>query len=218
MQQVKAVWSLLSGLIAAEEAPELGAAMREVIDLCAAAQPHPDWARLRELDYAGDARRMRDWFDQALREEPPTEPVRGLYFALCHPMTDEANLTADMELVGTRRFDPADRGMDWVYSRHYFPDLYASSGAMHRLYGIAHGTHEFGVSVPGVLGNDAEYPVGLAFAVLATRAVLEGRTTGGLPTDADRVGVAAGWADGDLLLIGEVTAAGFVPPTDVVGP
>lgn len=50
----------------------------------------------------------------------------------------------------------------------------------------------------------------LPFAVLVARAILEGRTIADLPTDTDRVGVAAGWSEGDTLFIGEVTARGFL--------
>lgn len=94
---------------------------------------------------------------------------------------------------------------------HYFPEAYAESHALHALYGLAYRTHELCVEVEGALGNDAEWPIGLAFVVLAARAILEGRTVADLPTDADRVGVAAGWGEGDMLFIGEVTAHGFIP-------
>ncbi|HEX7086272.1 MAG TPA: hypothetical protein VF198_07900 [Vicinamibacterales bacterium] len=96
-------------------------------------------------------------------------------------------------------------------SRPYFPEAYAGSNALRALYGLANRSHELGAEVEAALGNDAEWPIGLAFAVLAARAILEGRTVADLPTDADRVGVAAGWGEGDMLLIGEVTAHGFIP-------
>ena len=172
---------------------------------------HPDWASLRAIDYAGDVPALRAWFERALSTEPPPAPVRGLYFAVCHPLLDIGEATADMELVGTAAYDPADANLDWLFSRHYFPQDYAGSAALRALYGIAYRTHESGVEVEGALGNDAEWPIGLAFAVRAARAILEGRTVADLPTDGDRVGVANGWGDGDRLLIGEVTADGFIP-------
>jgi hypothetical protein len=198
-------------LVAAAEPPELSSGVRRVIDLCERAAPHPDWASLRAIDYGAEVPALRRWFERTLSSEPPDAPLRGLYFALCQPVLDTGQVTADMELVGTGEYDAKDPHLEWLFSRHYFPESYARSPALRRLYGVAYRTHDFGADVEGALGNDAEWPIGLAFGVLAARAILEGRTTADLPTDMSRVGVAAGWAEGDMLLIGEVTDRGFVP-------
>jgi hypothetical protein len=205
------VGQVLSRVIGSPHPVDLAATMLEVIGLCEAAVPHPDWAMLREVDFAADVPVLRAWLDGLLRDDPPDAPLRGLYFALCHPMPDAETVTADLEVVGTSKYDRSDPGMRWLFSRRYFPEQYAASPAMGRLYHIAYGTHEFGAQVPGSLGNDAEWPIGLAFAVLASRAILEGRTADDFAADQPRVGVAAGWIDGDLLLIGEVAAGGFEP-------
>ena len=198
-------------LIASNVSVDVGSGMRSIIDLCEREYPHSSWSALRSIDYTADAAALRTWFDHTLSTEPPSAPLRGLYFAVCQPILNSGEVTDDIQIVGTAEYEPDDIDMEWIFSRHYFPKAYASSAALHELYGVAYGTHAFGVESKGVLGNDAEWPVGLAYAVLATRAVLEGRTVGDLPTDAKRVGVAAGWGEGDMLLIGDVTATGFVP-------
>lgn len=198
-------------LVAAVEPPDLGAGVRSIIALCERDVPHPDWASLQAIDYAREVAPLRAWFDRSLSSEPPEAPLRGLYFALCQPVLETGQVTADMQFVGTTEYDAADQDLQWLFSRHYFPDAYAASAALHQLFGLAYRTHDLGGEVEGALGNDAEWPVGLAFGVLAARAILEGRTIADLPTDAARVGVAAGWGQGDMLLIGEVTDRGFAP-------
>jgi len=209
--QASVIGAAIDRLVASAAPLDVGSGVRNVIDLCERDFPHSDWAALRAIDYTGDAADLRAWFDRTLATEPPSAPLRGLYFALCQPVLESGEVTADMQVVGTAEYQPDDADMEWLFSRHYFPEAYARSTALHQLYGLAYGTHDFDTEIQGVLGNDAEWPVGLAYAVLAARTILEGRTVADLPTDARQVGVAAGWGDGDMLLIGDVTADGFVP-------
>jgi hypothetical protein len=208
--QPSVIGAAIDRLLASAVPLDVGSGVRSIIDLCERDFLHSDWAALRAIDYTADAVALRGWFARTLATEPPSAPLRGLYFALCQPVLESGEVTADMQLVGTAEYEPDDVDMEWLFSRRYFPEAYASSAALHQLYGLAYGTHDFGTEIQGVLGNDAEWPVGLAYAVLAARSILEGRTVGDLPTDARRVGVAAGWGEGDMLLIGDVTENGFV--------
>jgi hypothetical protein len=198
-------------LVASNVLLDVGSGVRSIIDLCEREYPHSGWSALRSIDYTADAAALGVWFNHTLSSEPPSAPLRALYFAVCQPILESGEVTDDIGLVGTAEYEPEDINMEWIFSRHYFPQSYASSAALHELYGVAHGTHDFGVEIKGVLANDAEWPVGLAYVVLATRAVLQGRTVADLPTDSKQVGIAAGWGEGDLLLIGDVTENGFVP-------
>ena len=204
------VGAAIDGIVAARTLPDMTTAMREVIALCEQDYPHPDWARLRALDFEGEIPALRAWFERTLLTYAPATPLRGMYFALSHPVGANGEPTLDLDLIGTETYDPADVDMEWLFSRHYVPDVYAGSRVLGQLYSIsydaARGRH-FGVEP---LGNDAEWALGLSFAVLAGRAILDGRHSTELASDADRIGVAAGWGEGDLLPIGELTKDGFV--------
>lgn len=205
------VAAAIGRLVTSTHAPDVGDGVRSVIDICERESAHPDWAALRAIDWTADAEALRVWFDRVLAAEPPEAPLRGLYFALCQPMMDSGGVTTDMQCVGTAEYDANDRSLEWLFSRHYFPEAYAESAALHQLYGIAYGTYSPVEQVDGVLGNDAEWPVGLAYAVLAARMILECRSVSESPATAGAVGVAAGWGGGDMVLIGELTEVGFVP-------
>jgi hypothetical protein len=209
--QPAVIGAAIGRLVASTTLLDVGSGVRSIITLCEQDYPHLSWSALRKIDYTADAAALGMWFNHTLSSETPSAPLRALYFPVSQSILESGEVTDDMQVVGTAEFEPEDINMEWIFSRHYFPDAYASSAALHEVYGIAYGTHTFGVEIKGVLGNDAEWPVGLAYAVLATRAVLQGRTVGDLPTDSKRVGIAAGWGEGDLLLIGEITEDGFMP-------
>src|SRR5690348_6611109 len=46
--------------------------MSHVIDVCAAAFPHPDWKRLALLPFDKDVESLATWIPSVLRREPPT--------------------------------------------------------------------------------------------------------------------------------------------------
>ena len=192
---------------------DVAAGVRSIVDLCARHSPHPDWPAIRAIDWGADVPRLRSWFHETLIHEAPPEPLAGIYFACCQPVLQSGGATADLELVGTREFDANDVNQEWIFTRHYFPKAYAESAALDQLYGLCYRTHDWRHPVLGALANDAEWPVGLAFGVLAARASIEKLTVRDLPAKSDRVGVAAGWDEGDLLVIGEVTPRGFAPAT-----
>jgi hypothetical protein len=60
------------------------------------------------------------------------------------------------------------------------------------------------------LENDAEYPLCLAYSTLAVAHALSKMTVRSISPTPDRLGVAAGFHDGDILILGELTNTGFV--------
>jgi hypothetical protein len=198
-------------LARAGTAPDFGAGLTEIIDLAAAQTPHADWARLRAVDTAGEAAHLRAWFEASLAAQPPAEPLHGLFFTVCNPVLANGDATTDLDLGGTRFSDAEDPG--WLFTQVYRPPSYAGAPFLHQLYGIAYGTRDYRHPVSGVLKNDAEYPLGLAYAVLAAHAILDGRTSRDVPCAAPVISVAAGFGEGDIALVGDLTATGLVPNT-----
>ena len=200
-------------LVAAPGPVDVAAGVRSIVDLCARHSPHTDWPAIRAIDWGADVPRLRGWFRETLIHQAPNEPLAGVYFACCHPV-QPSRATADLEFIGTREFDATDVNQEWIFTRHYVPKTYAESAALDQLYGLSYRTHDWRHPAPGALANDAEWPVGLAFGVLAARAIVEELTGRDVRAKSDRVGIAAGWDEGDLLVIGEITARGFVRATE----
>lgn len=188
--------------------------VRRIMDHCARHQPHRDWARLRALDYAAEIPRLDAWLDGLIANDPPMKTARGFFFNVCNPGLPDGSIRTDIELIGTPRYDPNDVRLDWLYTANYYPRPYAQSPALHEMHGIAYGGHRWWLLGPkaGVLGNDAEYPIGLAFGALAARELMGRRTPTRMGTRARAVGVAAGWGEGDVLFVGELTARGLASP------
>jgi hypothetical protein len=181
----------------------------QILDLAAATTPHADWARLRTIDASVEAARLNQWFDWSLAAKPPDGPLHGLFFNVCNPIRADGVVTTDLDLGGTRQ--SADEDADWLFKQVYRSPDHAHAPVLDALYEIAYGSHDFGDPASGALQNDAEYPVGLAYAVLAARAIVEGRTSRDVAGPGAVVSVAAGFGEGDIALVGNLTPTGFNP-------
>lgn len=173
--------------------------MQSVIDECVRQRPHPDWERLRQIDFDADRERIEGWFALAFPNPPGFAP-RGLWFGICNPVIDDEP-TAGIYAGCSPDFDSVS--IDWaaeIDAPHC--GSYLDSFALREIYRIA---YESGDS----LGNDAEYPLALAYGAMAADAALK---NGKLPPAFHALmGAAAGFDSGDLLFLGEFAAGRFVP-------
>jgi hypothetical protein len=184
--------------------------MKEVISICEKYLPHRDWKRMAKIDYDSDVARLRSWIPRVYKKEPPPFVTVGLYFGLCNPCTlndygEPGRIWADMYIGMLGQYQPRDSKQKWLWgeNRHYPECGYARSKALRRIYQIAYADEDEG------LGNEAEYPLCLAFGALAVCSLLRSLLAK-VRVEAP-VGIVVGFDEGDLLTIGELTKAGFVP-------
>ena len=175
--------------------------MAEIIGVCQDSFAHADWTRLAALDWSADAEQVRRWVPRLLDQEPPQSELAGLWFGLVNPIT-AGTVRSDIHLVGTRDYDPDDADYEWTLTGIYYPDAYANPSCLEQLYAIAY-ENEHG------LRNDAEWALALAFGCAATAYALEPLSAVSVSAGGRRVGVAAGFDDGDFLALGELTRDGF---------
>lgn len=170
-----------------------------IIQYCAATHPHPDWSALRTQDVAGDLRQFQQWLETMMRTMPPPAPITGLWFGLFNP-TVQGHVTADLHLIGAP-YDATD--FNWLFRQRWgsgTPD--SGSTVLESIYQIAY-RNEDG------LGNDAEYPLALAYAALAIRHLAQ-RMGPTLLGDATQRVIHVGFDSGDFLCIGAVQQNGLV--------
>jgi hypothetical protein len=103
------------------------------------------------------------------------------------------------------QYEADDEELSWLWNgeRHYPDNAYAHSASLRSIYEIGYGGDSG-------LGNDAEWPLCLAFGAFAVRSLLRGQSRRLVASTAPRIGVAVGFNDGDVLKIGELTDRGFV--------
>jgi hypothetical protein len=175
--------------------------MAALVDYCQAASPHPDWGQLRTLPYS-DLSSLHDWIKQPFRDEPSAGPLQGLWFGLFNPDKD-GEVVADIYVSGSERFDPSPYSNEWAVAPCWWPNArYANSHMLADIYRIAYRE--------GGLGNDAEYPLCLAYGAFAVRALLEQTDPMLVLGASDSLGVAVGFDGGDFVLLGEFGPSGFV--------
>ncbi len=178
-------------------------AMIGLIDRCEAAHPHPDWARLGALPYA-NLRPLVEWIERPFHEEPPAQPLRGLWFGLFNPCNDGEPL-ADIYVCGSERFDSNPGSNAWAVHPFWWPgSRYAGSVVLADIYRIAYRD--------GGLGNYAEYPLCLGYGAFAVRELLTLVEPALILGESDSLGIAVGFDSGDFVLLGELSKSGLALP------
>lgn len=192
--------------------------LTRIIDLCAASQPHNEWDRFRELPIESDLAHLQRWMSGVLSSDPPSASITGLWFGLFNPVRHELP-TADLYVAGAP-YDPDDD--EWNIPLRWRPEGgEAGSSVLDGIYRIAYpevGAH--GASSPAehdaysdamknLLGNDAEYPLCLAYAGLAVRWLATRLESDLLLGDATERVLVTGFDSGDYICIGALTAAGL---------
>ena len=197
-----AIFAKIQELVASDHSAS--ACMGEVIAICSRNVSHPDWSRLYALDYDGDVASLTSWIARVFERQPAPFPIQGLWFGLCNP-TAHGKVWADMYVGSLAQYAPDDEELGWLWKgeRHYPEDAYAHSASLKSIY-------EIGYSGDSGLGNDAEWPLCLAFGAFAVRSLLRGQSTQLVASTAPRIGVAVGFDSGDMLKIGELTDRDFV--------
>lgn len=179
--------------------------MDEIIAMCSCDVPHADWSRLSALDYDGDVASLSSWVGEVFEREPALFTIQGLWFGVCNP-TYRGEVWADMHVAALGQYAPDDEELGWLWEegkRHYPDNAYAHSSSLRSIY-------EIGYDAADSLGNDAQWPLCLAFAAFSAHSLLRGQTTRLVASSAPRIGVAVGFDGGDMLKIGELTESGFV--------
>jgi hypothetical protein len=179
--------------------------MKEIVAICEKNLPHKDWQRFARIDFDSDVTRLHKWIPRVYKREPPPFLTLGLYFGLCNPGTlneygEPGRVSADMYIGMLGQYQRSDPKFKWLWGdlRHYPDSGYARSTALRSIYRIAYADEDDG------LGNEAEFPLCLAFGALAVRSILRNERV------EHPVGVVVGFEEGDCLRIGELTEAGFV--------
>ena len=176
--------------------------MHAVIAECNAQRPHTDWQVFRDLDYGADAERLRHWLSDVYRDEAATL-FKGLWVGLVQLIRD-GETVADAYLAAAAKFEAG--AIDWTDGLEWAGEnSYLNSKILKSIYRLAYGRQDG-------LGNDAEYPLVLAYGAMA---VIEALQQPLLPFALRSLqGVSVGYDGGDFLFLGEFRDGRFV--TDVM--
>jgi hypothetical protein len=176
--------------------------MLVVIEECSRQKPHPDWKMFEHINFEADAAAIQNWLSSAFDTQEPESAVRGLWFGLVN-LSDGNNTTADMYVGGSPHFDEGD--IDWASELSAINECnYLNSVVLHEIYAKAYRDET------GALGNDAEYPLALAYGTIAAVQSLRGDGLH-VPSLSSARGAAAGFDSGDFLFLGTVEHGRYNP-------
>lgn len=186
--------ALLNRLI--RERVPIRTGMDAVIEQGSRSLPHKDWDRIRAVAWEKEVALIAAWLIVTLVKEPAPFPIRGLWFGICNVTYGDDPMSMDLFLGAMAQWDPADQDCQWVHGkqRHFPANGYLRSKVLAEVYAIA--------NEDGGLGNDAEYPVCLAFAALAVMNMTQKVWMGRVLDIKVPVGIAVGFDGGDVMRVG----------------
>lgn len=198
------VWHMILERIEAlaEADASIGKGMFSIIELTEPYFPHEDWYRLCYLDY-DDTAEMDAWLRGVLEREPLPQDTKGLFFGLFNPYNDAHQPSADLYVAGSTLFRADDLRCEWACDPRYLPQgRHAKSEVLDAIYRIAYDQE-------GGLQDKAEYPLCLAYGILITKHLLTTLAPSRILGQAEEIGVAVGYDDGDCVVLGKVDRGGF---------
>lgn len=183
---------LFQSIMASVAAPgTIAQRMHKLIDECERQRPHSDWAHIRRIDFDADLPALTQWLAGAWREGALHEGHQGLWFGIVNPIVDDEPVT-DLYLASSPAYDDDD--VEWNGGIDLRDGVsYLDSAVLADIHRVAYGAQ-------GGLGNDAEYPLALAYGAMAACSALAQHTLA--PELGALRGAAAGFDSGDALFIG----------------
>lgn len=197
----------------------VGESMRALVDYCSSLFPSDEWVPMRALPF-DELRPLENWLRQTFEQSPPSVSLQGLWFGLFYPnrafKSMACTTVADMAVVGSDEFSEEDEDdeddFEWASEPVWSPERSAESEVLAELYQLAYGPSIEDYDEWGpLLGNNAEYPIGLGYAAFSIRHLFK---TMPAPFFLDAVrskelGIAVGFNDGDGIVLGSLTRKGF---------
>jgi len=180
--------------------------LSEMTEWCAQHLPHDDWNRIRSLDVSEDEKKALKWIPDVLKKHPCPFEIQALYFGLAEMANSKDEEFADLYVAFMGQYDPADKEAQWVFGeRRHYPDKASLKVKTLKAAGLIF-NRENGEG----LGNDGNFMFSLSYTFLLVTSLTSPEFYTRLGTQAERIGMLAGWDSGDLMRPGELTKAGFV--------
>lgn len=171
------------------------------LDLLDSSRPAPLWRQLRATDTATDLQATEVVVRGLVRASLPPPGLSGLWFGLHEiaELDDLSDVQPVISLTGGTTF-PDD---DWLFDQDWSPSEFLPTPV---LRGLASGAS---VDDDPDLAWLVTYALTFAYAVGLVAEVLRGDAGGALLGDRASLAVAVGFHDGDIVLLGSLSADGL---------
>lgn len=164
------------------------------------ARPSEVWSAIGDIDYLADVRALVDWIPAKLAEDPPDD-LSALWFGLYEvagPDLSRESTEAVLAVSG----GPGYPNPDWLDDQTWYPGGYAPTPGLRSILPIA-------ASGGSEIFSLASYVVVFSYVLgLVVTALGQVDRTRVLRRWA-RLGIAAGFHDGDIVDVGILTRTGF---------
>lgn len=173
---------------------------RAVVNHAAVALPAPCWDAIADIDTATDVDYVTDWLTTYLASVEKPENWSGLWFGLYETDNAQGTTEAVLEVEGNVGF-PHDQ--EWLFNSLWDFAGYAPTPGLRRLIPIA-------AQEPYLLQDFVSYAVVLTYTMALTADVIDRVSPSTLLEGRSLMGIATGFHNGDITMIGTVYPTGFV--------
>ena len=176
--------------------------MGDVLGIVDGARPSPIWSTIASVDRSADVSALGSWTVDKVSQHPTPSRLTGLWFGLYEVGPDDeeypTGAEAVLELSGGQGF-PDDP--DWLFKQDWHPGGYAPTSGLRSLLSIAASSDDHFEIV--------SYAVVLAYSLGLVSAMLDTTDPSQVLRGADQLGIAVGFHDGDIALLGVLSASGL---------
>jgi hypothetical protein len=171
---------------------------QEALDVARARAPSTLWDQLGPVQLSQDAATTEQSIRQLIAQHPPPEDLSAIWFGLY----EIGNHPSETESVVALSGGPTYPSDNWLFEQTWYPPGYLATPGLQPLASLA-----------SAYGDDlfhlVTYSLTFAYAVGLVSEVLQRSSGPVLFGDHDRLGVAVGFHDGDILELGELRADGL---------
>ncbi|MDP9420227.1 MAG: hypothetical protein M3P53_08795 [Actinomycetota bacterium] len=177
----------------------LEAIIADTVLLGAAGAPSPVWDAVASVDTAPDVVALGRWITEKIAERSPPPHLSAIWFGLYELETEAGATHAAIQLSGGPGF-PEDP--QWLFTQDWYTPGYAPTPGLASLLPLA-----------GPAGPDlywlVSYAVVFAYTLGLVATTLDGLDRHVVLGQRPQLGVAAGFHDGDIALVGVLSAYGL---------
>ncbi len=180
-----AIWKLISDQV---KTISFETNIKRIINLCETSFPSKLWKDVYTFHWNETVGQLSEDFEKEI-DTIINRKLNGLYFGITTIELEKSGECFVLELGGTNNYDPNDPEYKWVYSLEWYSNQYLTCDALYEIKQNA--------IIENGLGNDLEWPLGLAVAVLGISELIKRYEDRFI----QKIGVVSGFHDGDMMKI-----------------
>ena len=161
----------------------------KILEMCKTSFPDERWEKLYEFDWNTITEQFKLFFDKEI-EDIISKRISGLYFGITTVILTNGDSSFALEAGGTSRCNFNDKEFNWIFNLEWRGTPLICD-ALYQIYKYA--------NIENGLGNDIEWPFGLAISIFGIDAMMKQYEQS--KRLENKINIVVGFHDGDMMLL-----------------